>query len=334
MRLDKIIGPGKNPGWIAVAAGSLGAGLLWTTWPIWRAMSERWSTDPRYAHGYLVPAFAAVLLWLRRDRLNGLELGPSWWGVLLILSGLALQLSGSFFFYEWVEAASLIPLAAGSCVLLAGVGSLRWSWPAVGFLAFMIPLPYRLEGMMAHPLQRVGTKISTYALQTLGLPAIAEGNVIQIDDVQIGVVEACSGLGMIFTFVAMSAGVAILAQRPLLDRLAILASAVPISIAVNVLRITATGVAHRVSGSAAAGMIFHDLAGWLMMPAALALLWLELAILSRLLVEAGSPAVVTVGPISPAGRPDRRPAPAPGFPALATRSSSRSSKFGPSEPTP
>ena len=275
----------KLPAATLVGAGLLGSCIFWATWPIWREMAERWSNDPRYAHGYLVPVFALVLLWLRRDRLEGLTARPSWWGVPMILAGIAVQLIGAFFFQDWFEAVSLLPLAAGTCVLLAGVRSLRWSWPAIAFLAFMLPLPFRLEGMMAHPLQKIGTRASTYTLQAFGMPAIAEGNVILIDELRIGVVEACSGLGMIFTFVAMSAGVAIVSRRPLIDRVAILASAVPISIAVNVLRITATAVAHRASGSIAAGMIFHDLAGWLMMPVGLAMLWGELAILSRLLVE-------------------------------------------------
>lgn len=279
----------------------LTSGLLWATWPVWQTMADRWSEDPRYAHGYLVPIFAVVLLWLRRDRLEGLGLTPSYWGGPLILLGLALQLGGAFFYYEWFEAAAILPLAAGLCVSCLGVSSLRWSWPAIGFLAFMVPLPFRLEGMMAHPLQKIGTLISTYALQTIGLPAVAEGNVILIDDVRIGVVEACSGLGMIFTFIAMSAGVAILCSRPMLDRLAILVSAIPIAIAVNVMRITCTAMAHRLSGSVAAGMIFHDFAGWLMMPAGLALLWLELVLLTHLLVESEAPRPFSLNPIgSPA----------------------------------
>jgi exosortase len=163
----------------------------------------------------------------------------------------------------------------------------------------MVPLPFRLEGAMSHPLQRAGTLASTYALQTLGLPAIAEGNVIHIDDVSIGVVEACSGLGMLFTFVAMSAGVALLIRRPALDRVVILLSAAPIAVAVNVLRIATTGVLHKVAGHELADRVFHDLAGWLMMPAALGLMAAELWLLSRLLI---TPAPVGHEPIALLGR--------------------------------
>lgn len=281
----------------ALGAIALTLTLLWACWPVLRALAERWTDDPRYAHGYLVPIFSAVLLWLRRDRL---PIGvPNWWGLPLLAAGLALQLGGAYFFYEWFEAVALMPELAGLALLLGGWAALRWSWPAIAFLIFMVPLPYRLEGALSYPLQRAGTLASTYALQTLGLPAIAEGNVIHIDDVSIGVVEACSGLGMLFTFVAMSAGVALLIRRPPLDRVVILLSAAPIAVAVNVLRIATTGVLHKIASHELADRVFHDLAGWLMMPAALGLMATELWLLSCLLV---TPAPVEHDPIGLFGR--------------------------------
>ena len=49
----------------------LGACLLWSLWPALAAMADRWSSDPRYAHGYFVPMFSLALLWMRRARLDG-----------------------------------------------------------------------------------------------------------------------------------------------------------------------------------------------------------------------------------------------------------------------
>jgi exosortase len=285
----------------------LGASLLWASWPTWGTMAERWSTDPRYAHGYLVPAFALVLLWLRRDRLAGAEPRPSWWGLPLIAVGAALQLAGAYFFYRWFEAVAILPALAGLCVLLGGRVALRWAWPAIGFLVFMLPLPYRLEMALGLPLQRIATLASTYALQTLGFPAVAEGNVIQLDRGPIGVIEACNGLGMLFTFFAMSTGVALVIRRPWLDRLVVIASAVPIALVANVTRITVTGMLHELVGSETANIVFHDLAGWLMMPLALGLLTLELDLLARLL-EAPDPEAAPV-PIAAVGREAPRRAP-------------------------
>jgi hypothetical protein len=46
-----------------------------------------------------------------------------------------------------------------------------------------------VENALAAPLQSVATFVSTYTLQTLGFPALSEGNVILIKEHRIGVVE-------------------------------------------------------------------------------------------------------------------------------------------------
>jgi exosortase/archaeosortase family protein len=111
--------------------------------------------------------------------------------------------------------------------------------------------------------------------------AVAEGNIILIDDLQIGVLEACSGLGMLVTFFALSTAVAFVIQRRLRDKLIIFLSAVPIGMLMNLLRITVTGVLHRTAGSDLANLVFHDLAGWLMMPLAQGTLCLDLLFLKH-----------------------------------------------------
>jgi exosortase len=165
----------------------------------------------------------------------------------------------------------------------------------------MLPLPYQMETGLAQPLQRLATVTSTFALQTLGLPAVAQGNIVLIDDIKIGVLEACSGLGMLMTFFALSTAVAFVIQRPFRDKIVVFLSAVPIGVLVNLIRITATGVLHCTVGSYWANLVFHDLAGWLMMPLALGFLWLELFYLKRLWRLAGPVRPVPLFLLPPAG---------------------------------
>jgi len=125
-------------------------------------------------------------------------------------------------------------------------------------------------------------------LQTLGMPAVAEGNVILLNEASLGIVEACSGLRMLVVFFALSTAVALVARRPFWERVFLVFSAIPIALFTNVVRITATGVAYETVGGETGQFIFHDLAGWLMMPLALALLGIGLA-------NAGGPASAAVG---------------------------------------
>jgi exosortase len=276
--------------------------LAWVYWPSLVTMVQRWSSDPQYTHGYVVPIFALIVLWLRRDRFPADRLSPSWLGVPLLVAAGLLRLAGSVFAFEWLEAGSLLPALVGVSLLVVGPAVTLWAWPVAAFLVFILPWPFQFDMLLTHPLRRVATVISTYALQTLGIPALARGNIIQINDLEVGVVEACSGLGMLMTFFALSTAVALVIQRPTFDRVVIFLSAAPIGVLMNVGRITVTVFLYQVADAETARVVFHDVAGWVMMPLALVVLWLELCFLGRLW--------------RPAER--RRPVPVPNAPAGPT----------------
>jgi exosortase len=286
----------------------LGAGLLWAWWPSLGELALRWARDPRYSHGYLVPLFAAYLLWMNRKVIEATPLVPNGWGLVPLAAGVALRLAGARYFISWFEAVSLLPTLAGIAMLLGGWRALRWSGPSIGFLFFMIPLPYRVEMALGYPLQRVATLASNFSLQTLGLPAVAEGNIILLNEHKIGVVEACNGLGMLIMFFAFTVGTVLVSVRTNLERFVLIASSVPIAIAVNVARITVTGVLFETAGSKVADAVYHDLAGWLMMPMALAAIWAELFLLNRLLIDAPSEAPLPLDlSFIPAGQKNAMP---------------------------
>ena len=73
-------------------------------------------------------------------------------------------------------------------------------------------------------------------------------------------------------------------------------------------RITATGVLYTAAGAGWAEAVFHDLSGWLMMPLALGLLWLELQALARIFVEPAPASPIGIGLAGT--RPARLPPPA------------------------
>jgi exosortase len=279
-------------------------------WAFGSALTELWTawqTSEQYSHGFLVPPFAVFLLWLRRDRLDVAALRPALgWGLLLLAAGLGLRLYGAYFHYIWLNTITLVPCVAGLCLLLGGWAAWRWAWPAILFLAFMVPLPWGVSTYLSADLQRIATVSSTFILQVFGLPALAEGNVIQLNDAAINVVEACSGLRMLVVFFALATAVALVIRRPLLDRILIVASAVPIAVLSNIIRITVTGILHQTISSETANAFFHDVAGWLMMPLALALLAVELKVFKHLFIEAPArPALSARQPVPRRQRPAR-----------------------------
>jgi exosortase len=273
---------------------------LWSYLTTLGAVATRWSDDPQYSHGYLVPLFALYLLWLRRDRLNGQAWRTNWLGLGLVAVSIGIRLTGAYYRVDYLDQISILPAISGLFLLAGGWPAFVWSFSAVAFLAFMIPLPHSVSVALSAPMQSFATTVSTFCLQVVGLPALAEGNIILLNDIELGIVEACSGLRMLVVFFALSTAVAMLIRKPIWEKLLIAASAVPIALASNVLRITITGICYEAFGNHFGGAFFHDAAGWLMMPLGLGFLCLELWILRTLLIDRPQ----ETAPLPPAQRGD------------------------------
>ena len=272
----------------------LGAAVLWSYWTTLGKIFWRCWEDSQYSHGFLVPVFALYLLFMRRERLIGRTLNVNWLGLGFLGIAAGLRLAGARFHFDYFDQISLLPCAAGLFMLAGGWPALSWSWPAVAFLGFMIPLPHTVSLAMSAPMQALATTVSTFALQVMGRPAVAEGNVILLNDIELGIVEACSGLRMLVVFFALSTAVALLIRKPLWEKFFIAFSAAPIALVSNILRITVTGLFYDTFGNHFGGSFFHDLFGWLMMPLGLAFLLVELWILKTLLIERPSDLASTI----------------------------------------
>ncbi|HTU91277.1 MAG TPA: exosortase/archaeosortase family protein [Gemmataceae bacterium] len=279
----------RVPTWSLAAVGPVLLVSVSFTWAFAGTLADLvqvWRTNDQYSHGFLVPGFALVLVWLRRDKLDRTSARPGLAiGSLLVALGLGLRLAGVYWYFLWLDTIAIIPCVAGLVWLLGGWAAWRWAWPAVLYLVFMVPLPYRLSTALSAPLQSLATTVSTFIMQAIGLPALSEGNVIVLNEARLNVVEACSGLRMLVVFIALSAAMALLTRRPLLDKLILLISAIPIAVMSNILRITATGILHETTSSETANLFFHDLGGWLMMPLGLLFLAVEVKLLSHLFID-------------------------------------------------
>lgn len=92
---------------------------------------------------------------------------------------------------EPLDAISLLPTLGGLILMVGGWDFFKWTLPALLFLIFMMPLPYAVE-WSAHPLRRLATTGSHYLLVVLGVPAMAEGNIIFVEDIEMGVADAAA----------------------------------------------------------------------------------------------------------------------------------------------
>jgi exosortase len=282
---------------------ALAAALAWSYAPNLVELADRWRLDPDYNHGFFVIPLALAIAWRRRAEIaRAIAPWPPGWAVLVAV--LAAR-AGFFALGErWSESATLPAAVLAVALAILGPRATWRSLPAIAFLALMLPMPPALNPWTAGPLQSLATAGALATLQATGLPAISEGNVILVGSTSLEVARACSGLAMLLSFFTLIAAEAFLARdRTSWERAALIASAAPIALACNILRIAATAWAYRLLGTEAGEAIAHDAAGWAMMPLALFLGWLEIRILARLFVEdepADVPLVVTAPAV---GRP-------------------------------
>ena len=284
--------PTKPIGWRDLSPAALAAGLLLALAlvaayaPNFLDLGRRWLDDPNYTHGFLVAPIALAILWQRRDLLARLPIAPSPWGWLFLAATLALR---GYLYHrneQWLETATIPLVIAGLTLAFFGRRIARVALPAIAFLWLMMPLPSGINDLIAGPLQTLATIGSTALLQVMGLPVVAEGNVILIGAARLEVARACNGLSMLLSFITLIGAVAFLARSlPLWQRVVLLLSTVPIALVSNILRITATAWAYHLLGVKKGEEFAHDMAGWLMMPIALGLCWVELRLLSWLIVE-------------------------------------------------
>lgn len=309
-----------------LAGGVVVAALAASYAPNLAELAGQWSHEPNYSHGFLVAPIALAILWQRRSLLDPARLRPNLLGWVALVAILAVR---AYLFERnerWAEAVTLMPALAALALAFGGWHLLRWAGPAIAFLLLMLPLPPSINLSLAAPLQRLATIGSTTLLQALGLPVLAQGNVIHVGTARLEVAEACNGLSMLMSFVTLITALVILMgqTRPIWERAVLLLSTVPIALVANILRIVATAVLYYTFGAEArmpwplsgwyptVEQFVHDTAGWAMMPIALVLVFLELKVLSWLFIEeepAGSraPLVIPATSYPAAGGPPKKP---------------------------
>lgn len=244
--------------------------------------------SPEYGHGWIIPLLTLCFLWLRRKPIQPAPAEAIYAGLALLAVGLGMRLWAAYVGIVYLDMISFLPSLFGVFLMVGGWRIMPWAGPAIGFLIFMYPLPGDFSRGLLAQLQKVATVASTYTLQTLGVACYREGNRIEMLglDQPLGVVEQCSGLRMLTIFIALSVAVVLITDRAWWQRIVILLSAIPIALIVNIIRIVGTAILYNMKvDSELANRIFHDFAGYIMMPIALGFMFLLLQVLDNVFIE-------------------------------------------------
>ena len=240
--------------------------------PVFSRLAAAWWSDPEYSHGLLCAPLAAGLVWMRRDRLARLQLDPSAAGLAGAGISIALLLVGTLGAELFLTRASLLLFIASSIVFLFGWQHLRGVAFPFAILVLSIPIPALLMTHVTLPLQLAASATAETTLSAMHIPVLREGNVLVLPDATLQVAEACSGVRSMMSLLVLALLVARNMEQRTLTRIAIVATAVPVTIAVNAVRVTATAVATEYYGVAAAEGVIHEMLGVVLFAASAILL--------------------------------------------------------------
>lgn len=251
-------------------------------WNTVSGMVSDWYVDENYSHGFLIPLISGYLVWQKREEILSLESKPTNMGLLFVFAGLACYLVGSAAGELFTMRISLLVVLAGVILFARGATLFkRVSFPFF-YLIFMIPLPYILYDAVAFPLKLFVTKYSVEFLKLIGIPVFREGNVINLVNTSLEVVDACSGVRSIVSLLALATALAYFSLNGWVKRVALVLLAIPIAIFTNGVRLVGTGILATRYGSKAAEGFFHEFAGLVIFGVAIVLLALASYILGKI----------------------------------------------------
>jgi len=222
-----------------------------------------WYTLPDLSHGFLIPFFAAYILWHQRAALLTIPLSPSWGGLGVVMAGLLLLLVGVFGADLFLSRFSFILLAIGITWMLCGLAFLKQIRFVFLVLFLGIPLPTLVMNQITFPLQILSSQLASLLLPIAGVPVFREGNVIQLASIQLEVAEACSGIRSLLSLFTLSVIYGYFLEKSTWKRAILALASIPIAVAANAIRIFGTGICVQYWNPDKALGFFHEFSGWL-----------------------------------------------------------------------
>ena len=280
---------------VVVAGLVLLAAFVAVFWTFF-ATQVKWAFEEPadWGHTLLVPGISAYFVWLRREELLKRPLKACWLGAPLVVLGVGAYVATTFGPSWFVLHHNARGISVG--ITLFGLALLIMGTRATKLLVF--PLGYWVvfgQSVSERLLQRVTEDMQDWSavgahmlLAISGIDTERSGNVLTVFvngvPQQLNVAEACSGMRMLVAFLALGVVIAYTGLPKVWQRVALVASGVPVAIGVNVLRVYTLGVLSLWDSGFAAGD-FHSFIGLVWLVPALFLYLGIMWLLRNLFVE-------------------------------------------------
>ncbi|HTI98732.1 MAG TPA: exosortase/archaeosortase family protein [Dongiaceae bacterium] len=233
------------------------------------------SNDGDDSFGQAVPFLVLGLLWWKRRELLAASARLWWPGLGLVVLGLALHVVGYVVQQPKISTVALFVGVYGLIGTAWGPGWLRACFFPFFLFAFCIPLGSQSQPVTFR-LRMLSTKISVMISHVIGIDVIRDGSQIYNTGhtYMYDVAPACSGIRSLISLLVLTIVYSFVCFRRPWKRLVLVASAFPLAVAGNVLRLTMIIFAAEAFGQKAGNFVHENfffsllpyvpaIAGWL-----------------------------------------------------------------------
>lgn len=242
---------------------------------------KAWGKE-EYSHCYLIPAVALFMIAVRSRELTAVPWTGSPWGLALVGVGFVLLAISRLSAVYTLGEIGLVIAIWGCFLAVLGPRAVHTIWPALLYLAFMVPLPDFIGFRMSTQLQLWSSQLGVLVIRAAGIPVFLSGNVIDLGVYQLQVAEACSGMRYLFPLASFGFLCASLFTAPAWQRIVLFLSTAPITVLMNSFRVGVIGILVNRWGIEQAEGFLHDFEGWVVFMACVGVLFLEMAVMARL----------------------------------------------------
>jgi exosortase D (VPLPA-CTERM-specific) len=242
---------------------------------------QKWDS-PEYSHAYLIPFISLFIVWQKNSEIIKDKFIGSWLGVAILILGLFFWFLGEVSTLYVIIKYSLLVVLFGLVLSLSGTKRIHYFLVPIFLLFFTIPLPNFIYNNLSAYLQLISSSIGVEVIRLFGISVYLEGNVIDLGNYKLQVVEACNGLRYLFPLVTLGVIAAYFYKDSFWKKCVVVISTLPITILMNSIRIGIIGILVEYWGISMAEGFLHDFEGWVIFMACFTILLAEMWLLTKI----------------------------------------------------
>ena len=223
--------------------------------------------DSYFGHGFLIPLVSLYWVWRKRKELaasigvrKGIEsMSSAVWGLILLITGVSIQLFSSMFRIYFLSAFSMVALLLGSILFAFGGRVAKLVWFPIVFLVLMIPMPLLFISEVTLRMKFFVSEVSTHLLNAIGIESLRQGSYIYTPHAAVLVGDPCSGLRSFLAFLCLGVVFAYGSRMALWKRFILVMAGLPLALFSNVIRVFFMGFLAEIYGmDLIASKVVHD----------------------------------------------------------------------------